>query len=123
MAESEQQQTQVVEKKSGVDEKQDRTLAMLCHLGGLLSFVPALVIWLLKKDESELIDDQGKEALNFQITIFIFFAVSSASMLILIGFLLVPAVWVFYVIMIILASVKTNNGERYRYPLCIRFIK
>lgn len=127
MAETEQQQTQVVEKKGGMDEKQERTLAMLCHLGGLLSFLPALIIWLIKKDESEFIDDQGKEALNFQISITIYFLAAGALImtivLAIVGMIAITVLPVFYLIMIIIATVKANNGEKYRYPLCIRFIK
>ena len=123
MAETDQQQAQDVEKKGNMDENQARNLATLCHLGGLLGFLPALIIWLLKKDDSPLIDDQGKEAINFQITMLICFIVSWLLIFVLIGVILLPIVVIFYLIMIIVASVKCSKGESYRYPICIRFLK
>lgn len=133
MAENEQEQTQVVEKKGGMDQKQERTWGMLCHLGGLVSFIPSghiiapLVLWLIKKDESDFVNDQGKEALNFQISMSIYaivgFLLTITVILAIIGIPLLIAVGIFDLIMIILAAINSNKGERYRYPLCIRFIK
>ena len=123
MDETQQNQPEVVQKPAGVAEKQERTWAMLCHLGGFLGFIPPLVIWLIKKDESSLIDDNGKEALNFQISIAIYVMISIVLMFVLIGILLFFAVYIFNIVMIIIAAMKANSGERYRYPLCIRFIK
>ena len=108
---------------SPVEPHDSKTMAMLCHLLGLVGFLGPLIIWLIKKDESELVNDQGKEALNFQLTILIAFFVSIVLCFVLIGFLLLPAVWIFDIVMIIIASMKANSGIRYRYPLCIRFIK
>jgi uncharacterized Tic20 family protein len=98
-------------------------MGMLCHLAGLIGFLGPLLVWLIKKDTSEFVNDQGKEALNFQLTILIGYVASSVLMLVLIGFLTVFAVWVFDIVMIIIASMKANSGERYRYPLTIRFVK
>ncbi len=127
MTENEQGQTQVVEKKSSMDEKQERTLGMLCHLGGLLGWLPPLIIWLLKKDEAEFVNDQGKESPNFQISVTIYYAaaaiLSFSIILTLVGIPLLFAVAVFDLVMIIIASINANKGEKYRYPLCIRFIK
>ena len=113
-----------------MNEKQERTWAMLCHLGALAGFIvplghiiAPLVIWLIKKETSPLVDDQGKESLNFQISMTIYGFVAGVLMLILIGFLLVPALLIFDIIMVILAALKANSGERYRYPITIRFIK
>ena len=123
MDEAQQNQPEVAQKPAGMDQKQERTWAMLCHLGGLIGFIPPLVIWLIKKDESSLIDDNGKEALNFQISIAIYVMISIVLMFVLIGFLLLSAVYIFNIVMVIIAAMKANSGERYRYPLCIRFIK
>ncbi|UCC67130.1 MAG: DUF4870 domain-containing protein, partial [Armatimonadota bacterium] len=84
--------------------KQDeRTMGMLCHLAGLVGFLGPLVVWLLKKDESELVNDQGKESLNFQLSILIYLVGSLVLMvpltLILIGPLLPFAVWAFDIVM------------------------
>lgn len=115
-----------------MDEKEARTWAMLCHLGGLGVYViptighilAPLIVWLIKKDESPFVDDQGKESLNFQISVTIY-AVIAAVLIPLFGFgfLLLIALGIFDVIVIIIAAVKANSGEKYRYPLCIRFIK
>lgn len=105
--------------------------AMLCHLaalagyltGGLGSVIGPLVVWLIKKDEFPLVDDQGKESLNFQISILIYAVVSFVLTFVVIGLPLLIAVAVFDLVEIILASVKANEGVAYRYPLSIRFIK
>ena len=115
---------------AAMNEKDARTWAMLCHLGALAGYIipfgniiAPLVIWLIKKDESPLVDDQGKESLNFQISITIYALVALVLTLIIIGFILLPAVGIFGLVMVIIAAVQSNSGEKYRYPLCIRFIK
>ena len=123
MTEPNQADQQVVEKPAGSGGGQDKTLAMLCHLGGILGLLPPLIIWLIKKDDSPLVDENGKEALNFQLTILIGVVASWVLMFVLIGIILLPLVWVFNLVMVIIAAVKTNSGEKYRYPICIRFIK
>jgi uncharacterized Tic20 family protein len=115
---------------AAMEEKEARTWAMLCHLGALAGYIipfghiiAPLVIWLIKKDESPFVDDQGKESLNFQISITIYALAATLLTAIIVGFILLPAVVIFDLVMIIVAAVKANDGERYRYPLCIRFIK
>jgi uncharacterized Tic20 family protein len=102
----------------------DRTMAMLAHLLGILTaFIGPLIIWLMKKEQSPFVDDQGKEALNFQLTLLIGWVASVALSAVCIGFLLMPAVFICAIIFGILASVAANKGEAYRYPINIRFIK
>jgi uncharacterized protein len=104
--------------------KDARTFAMLAHLLAIFtSFVGPLVIWLVKKDEHPFVDEQGKEALNFQITVAIAWVVAGLLSFLCIGFLLFPAVWVVNLIFCIMACVAVNKGEHYRYPVSIRFIK
>ncbi|MDM8008621.1 MAG: DUF4870 domain-containing protein [Phycisphaerae bacterium] len=107
----------------GASSKDERTWAMLCHLAGLLGFLGPLIIWLIKKDEYRLVDDQGKESLNFQITILIAIMISFALCFVLIGFLLLPLVCLADLILIIIATMKANSGEVYRYPFALRLIK
>jgi uncharacterized Tic20 family protein len=103
--------------------KDDRTMALFCHLGGILGhIILPLVIWLMKKDESRFIDDQGKEALNFQITMTIALLISAASIFVFVGIVLFPAVWITNIVFSIIAAVAANKGEVYRYPITIRFI-
>lgn len=101
-----------------------RTMAMLCHLLGLFtSFVGPLILWLIKKDEMKFVDDQGKEALNFQITVAIASIIASLLTFICIGFILLPAIGIADIIFCILAAVAANKGQAYRYPATIRLIK
>ena len=107
--------------------------AMFCHLAGLGGFLPIapvlggivapLIIWQIKKDQFAFVDEQGKEAVNFQISILIYLLVAALLCFACIGFALVPAVYIFDVVFLLIAGVKANNGEHYRYPLTIRFIK
>ncbi|MBM4026594.1 MAG: DUF4870 domain-containing protein [Planctomycetes bacterium] len=112
-----------------------RMWAMFCHLAGLawlLPITPAfgsvlgpLIVWLIKKNEFPFVDDQGKEAVNFQITMLIYGAVAALLMFICIGFVLLPIVMIVDVVFLVIAAIKANDGEHYRYPypLIIRFIK
>lgn len=118
------------EAAAGSLSKEERTWGMLCHLIvltgviiPLASVIAPLVIWLIKKDEMPFVDDQGKESLNFQITMFIGFVISFFLMFIFIGFILLPLLAIFDLVMVIMASMKANEGVRYRYPYTIRFIK
>jgi uncharacterized protein len=102
--------------------KDDRTMAMLAHIGGILSFLPPLIIWLMKKDKSKFVDDQGKEALNFQITLVIGYLIGGALACFTFGISLI-AVWVVSIVFCIMAGMAANRGELYRYPFAIRLIK
>ena len=102
----------------------DRNLAMLAHLLGIVSgFVGALIIWLIKKDQSAYVDEQGKEALNFQITMLIAFVGAWILVFVLIGALLFPLLLVVNLVFCILAAVAASKGEHYRYPFAIRLLK
>ena len=106
--------------------KDEKMWGMLCHLSALAGFVipfgniiAPLVIWILKKEEFPLVDDQGKEALNFQISLTIYFIAGAILLIVGIGFVILPIVAVFGLIMIIIASIKANDGEKYRYPITV----
>jgi len=108
----------------------EQTFSMLCHLSALAGYIipfgnilGPLIFWLMKKDQYPEVDRQGKEALNFQISLTIWVIVSAVLILLLIGIFLLIALGVLQLVMIILASVKSNNGERFKYPLTIEFIK
>lgn len=110
----------------GTASQEDRTLAMLTHLSGIiLGFVVPLVIWLINKDKSDKgwLTDQAKEALNFQITILIGYIAGTVLTIILIGPLISLAAWVVSVIFSIIGGLKANEGVAYRYPFAIRLIK
>jgi hypothetical protein len=104
--------------------------AMFCHLAGLLglflfplSIIAPLVIWLVKKDEYPLVADQGKEVVNFQISVAIYGIISAILIIVLIGILMLIALGLFALIMGIVGMMKANEGIAYRYPLTIRLIK
>ncbi len=110
--------------------KDEKNWGMFCHLSSFAGlFIPfgmiiaPLVIWLMKKDEYDFVDDQGKESLNFQITIAIAILVSSTLIIFIIGFFLIFIVGLYWMIMVIIATIKTEQGETYRYPITIRLIK
>ncbi len=114
--------------KGKMSEKDDKTFGMLAHLlGGLTSFVGPMVIWLIKKDESPFVEDQGKEALNFQITVLIALVasmiLSAVPFLGCVAMLLSPAIGVAGLVFAILACLKANEGTAYRYPYALRLIK
>lgn len=112
-----------------IEKKEERTMAMLCHLLAFAGFIVPLgniigplVVWLIKKEESGFIDFHGKESLNFQISMTIYFIVSAILILIFIGIILLIALAIFEIIVVIVASVRANEGREYKYPLKIRFI-
>ena len=101
----------------------DRNIAVLTHLGVILfSFLPGLVVWLLKKDDNAYIAAQAREALNFQITLLIAYMLSYGLMLVLIGFVMLGAVWLANIILCVVAAAKTSQGVDYRYPFTLRLI-
>jgi uncharacterized Tic20 family protein len=102
----------------------DRNMAVLAHLGGIFfGFIPALIIWLVRKDESPYVDQQAKEALNFQIFVAICCLISVVLFIVVIGVVLLVLPWLADLLFCILAAIKTSSGEPYRYPLSIRLIK
>jgi uncharacterized Tic20 family protein len=112
-----------------LSEKEERQWAMFAHIGTFCSifvplgnFIAPIVIWQMKKHESEFVVDQAKESLNFQITIVIYALISFFLVFIFIGFFLIFALVIFSLITVIIAGVKANEGEYYRYPMCIRLI-
>lgn len=104
----------------------DRNLAMLTHLSGiLLGFIVPLIIWLINKDKTDKgwLNEQAKEALNFQIMIAIAYVACTILTVIIIGALLLPVVWLVNLVFCIIAGMATNKGESYRYPFSLRLIK
>ena len=118
------------QQKENQPTKDEKTWAMLCHfsifagfifpLGG--NFLAPLIIWLIKKEEHPFVDDQGKEVLNFQISMVIYLIISVILCFILIGIPIVIGLIIFDFIITIIASVNANDGKYYRYPITIHFI-
>lgn len=111
-------------------DKDARNWAMICHLAALSGYlIPfgnilgPLIIWVLKKDDDPFINDQGKEVLNFQLTMTMVFLFCAILIFILIGFLLVAALGIAVLILTIVGAINANEGRYYRYPMTIRFFK
>ena len=103
--------------------------AMFCHISAIAGFVipfgnivAPLVIWAMKKDEFDIVNVHGKEAINFQISITIYVLISILLIFVVIGIPILIALGIFELIVIIIAAVKANEGKVYRYPLSIRFL-
>lgn len=115
----------------GFPSDSERNWAVFCHLGGfalyLLPFafghilVP-LVIWLTKRHDSAFIEENGREALNFQISVTIYAIGAGALAFLLIGLPLLFALAVFQFVLMVVASVRASQGEVYRYPLTLRLL-
>lgn len=109
------------------EEKQWGMFAHLAALAGIViplgNLLGPLIVWLVKKDTMPFVADQGKEALNFNITVFIAAFISGILTLVLIGFLLLIVVGIAWLVLTILAALAANKGETYRYPFTLRLIK
>jgi uncharacterized Tic20 family protein len=107
-----------------------RTWNVLCHASALLGLffhflghlLGPLIVWLLKRDLSPEIDANGKESLNFQISMLIYDAIAAILCIVLIGIPILIALWILNTVLVIIASIKTSEGQFYRYPFTIRFL-
>jgi len=115
---------------SGVPSNEEKQWALFAHLSALIgyiipfgSIIGPLIIWQVKKNEMPFVDNQGKEALNFQITMAIAALICIVLMLVLIGLLLIWIVGAVDLIFIVVAAISANNGQAYRYPFNLRLVK
>ena len=108
-----------------------RTWNVLCHATALAGFfVPwaghilgPLIVWLAKRNDSPEIDENGKESLNFQISMLIYNVIAGVLCLVLIGFILLAILHILNLVLVIVASIQASEGKLYRYPMTIRLIK
>jgi uncharacterized Tic20 family protein len=108
-----------------------RTWNTFCHASALLGvlvhfpghLLGPLIVWLIKRGDSPEIDAHGKEALNFQISMLIYNVIAGISCIVLIGFVLLPILWILNAVFVIIASIQASDGKFYRYPATIRFIQ
>lgn len=114
-----------------VTDLQEKQWGMFTHLAALATFVlpvagniiGPLVIYLIKKDEYEFVNEQGKEVLNFQITWSIIFAISTIMTIVGIGMLMLIGFGIAWLVLVIAAAVTASNGQYYRYPFTIKFLQ
>jgi len=113
------------------NQNREKTWALVCHLSALImltgipfsNLLGPLIVWLIKKNEMPLVQEEGKKALNFQLSMTIYTLVAFLLCFVYIGFLLIFPIIVANIIFVIIASVKTSNGENYQYPFTFQFIK
>jgi uncharacterized Tic20 family protein len=141
-AEKPKDDTPVEEKKTVQDSpgskeinKDARMWAMFCHLAALAGIVVPvigciigpLIVWQIKKEEFPFVDEQGKGAVNFQISMLLYLLISAILWIPLsffcIGVFIPVAISIVDLIFLLIAAVKSNDGEHYCYPITIRFIK
>lgn len=108
----------------------EKNWALIAHLGTLLgyavgfgNFIVPLIIWLTKKDESDFITEHAKESLNFQLSVFIYVIVAGLLSFVLIGIPILFGLIITDIVCVIIASIKADKGEFYRYPITIRFVR
>jgi uncharacterized protein len=108
-----------------------RTWGMVCHLSGaivifgipLLHILAPLTVWVWKRGEYSFVDDQGKEALNFQISMGLYGLVGWVLTIVFIGWLILGMLIIINIVLIIIAASKAKRGEAYRYPFNLRLIR
>jgi uncharacterized Tic20 family protein len=110
----------------------ERLWATLTHLSALLGIVVGagfigwvgpLIIFLVLKDRSAFVAEHAKTTLNFQITMFIAAVIAAVLWIVLVGFLITAAIYIVVIVFSIVAAVAANRGQRYEYPLTIRFLR
>ncbi len=142
-AQAEEQHPNIVEAQRETT-RNERNIAALVHLSSLAgilipfgNLIAPLVIWLLKREESNFIDANGKAAINFQISVSIYWVVGlilvfiltvmallvAPGILVLVGIPLLAALGIFTLVVVTMAAIKPGNGEEFNYPLSIRFLK
>jgi len=106
------------------------TWAMICHLSGFIGFIfpfgniiAPLIIWGVKRQEWAYLDQQGKEAINFQISVSIYYIICVVLIILIVGLVLLPLLAAFQIIAMIIASIESAHGKPFRYPLTFRFLQ
>jgi uncharacterized protein len=119
-----------VTEPTGVPTQDERTWGMVAHLAALAFFIMPfgnilgpLVVWLAKRDHSAFVAQHAKEALNFNITFLIGALVCGVLLVFSIGILFGAVLFVFWLVLTIIAALKANEGAAYRYPFAVRFVK
>lgn len=111
--------------------RQERRWASFCHLAAFAAFVipvaglviGPLVMWLLRRDKSSFVDQEGMKAVNFQISVFIYLLLGLVLTQVYIGYLWLFVLFCLDLVSMVGASIKANNGEDFRYPVSIQFLK
>ncbi len=119
--------TSTAVEQSEILSSDSRNWATFAHLSafvmflGIPSLLGPLVVWLAKKDDP-YVEAQAKEALNFNISMLIYAVAAGISVLLLIGLIALPAVFITWFVLVIVAAIRSADGEQYRYPFTIRLV-
>src|SRR4051812_13644796 len=106
---------------TGAVSQDEKTMGMLCHLLAIFTwFLGPLIIWLMKKDTMPFVNDQGKEVINFEITVALAFIVCIILTFVIIGAFLMPIVGIANIVFLIIGTLKAKDGIAYRYPFSLR---
>lgn len=115
---------------SGIPTQDERTWGMFAHLSTFAGFLlplgsvlGPLVVWLVKRDQSPFVAEQGREALNFNISVLLAAIVCAVLVYVFIGILLGVALCIFWLTVTIIAAIKASEGVHYRYPFALRLVK
>lgn len=100
-----------------------RNMAMLCHLLGIVGFVAPLMIWLIEREKHRFVNEHGREAMNYQVSLLLYSIVSFLLAPLIIGIFMLGVLTVVHVVLIITGAVKASRGEPWRYPIAISFLK
>lgn len=118
---------EIVTKSDSFDEKQ---WGMFVHISQFanciappLGIVAPIILWLMKKEESKFVDEQGKIVINWMISCFIYAIISAILMIIFIGMVGFFALGITGLIFPIIGAIKASEGKTWDYPLSIRFLK
>jgi len=121
------QNPQIQKPLLGLSENSYIALMHISQFAGImipgLGFAVPVVLWLLSKEYNPKVDTVGKHIINFMISMFIYYAVSGVLCCIVIGIPMLIALGILHIIFVIKAAIKANNGETWKYPLTIDFLK
>lgn len=106
-----------------VNPSDEKIWGVIMHLGNLLlSFLVPLIIWLIYRERSQTLDQQGRAALNWAISFWIYSAIASILMFVLIGAVILPILVVLDIVFCIIAAVKAGNRQPWKYPMSVPFL-
>lgn len=105
-------------------------MGMFCHLASLAGYVlpfgnifGPLVLWLMKRETMPFVNGEGRESVNFQISMTLYMLVAAILCFFCIGVPILIGLAIFDIVVVVLACVESSKGNAYKYPLCIRFIE
>ncbi|MBN2132937.1 MAG: DUF4870 domain-containing protein [Sedimentisphaerales bacterium] len=103
--------------------REARNMAMLCHLLGIIGFFAPLMIWLIEREKHRFVDEHGRQAMNYQVSLLLYYLVSTLLAPLIIGLFMLGVLTVLHIVLAIIAAVQAGQGKLWRYPIAISFLK